>query len=68
MIPADPAARLSLDPDVLALFPEGYRYLGYLQHQTGLNVSRTLHNSSGAEMAALREARRRWMAGEAPRP
>ena len=29
--PVDPAASLTLDPDVLARFPEGYRYLAYLQ-------------------------------------
>src|SRR5438309_8272841 len=31
MDPIDPAAKLSLDPDLLARFPEGYRHLAYLQ-------------------------------------
>ena len=31
MDPVDPSARLTLDPSLLAQFPEGYRHLGYLQ-------------------------------------
>ena len=31
MDPVDPSARLELDKDVLARFPEGYRHLAYLQ-------------------------------------
>ena len=33
--PVDPAARLELDRDLLARFPEGYRHLAYLQTQIG---------------------------------
>src|SRR5260221_13520749 len=33
--PVDPSAALKLDAAVLARFPEGYRHLGYLQHQNG---------------------------------
>ena len=34
--PVDPAASLVLDPELLARYPEGYRYLAYLQVQAGL--------------------------------
>ena len=38
MDPVDPAARLSLDPALLARFPEGYRHLAYLQTRFGYAV------------------------------
>ena len=34
--PVDPAASLVLDPELLARYPDGYRYLAYLQVQAGL--------------------------------
>jgi hypothetical protein len=35
MDPVDPSARLKLDQERLAMFPEGYRHLGYLQSKNG---------------------------------
>ena len=35
--PVDPPAKLSLDPEMLARFPEGYRHLAYLQTQDRLH-------------------------------
>ena len=35
MDPVEPAARLTLDADLLGRFPEGYRHLAYLQTQIG---------------------------------
>jgi hypothetical protein len=36
--PVDPAARLALEPGLLAQFPEGYRHLAYLQTRIGYKV------------------------------
>ena len=40
--PIDPAARLELDPELLARFPAGYRHLGYLQTGLGFDVKRDM--------------------------
>ena len=36
--PVDPAASLVLDPELLSRYPEGYRYLAYLQVRAGYPV------------------------------
>ena len=36
--PVDPGAKISLDPALLARFPEGYRHLAYLQTKNGFAV------------------------------
>ncbi len=36
--PVDPAATLSLDQNLLASFPEGYRHLAYMQTRVGYKV------------------------------
>ena len=41
MDPVDPAARLELDPALLARFPEGYRHLAYLQPASATPSSST---------------------------
>ncbi len=64
MTPIDPGATLALEPDLLASFPEGYRYLAYLQTKLGFDVSRTLPGTRGPEVAALRQCGMRWLAGE----
>src|ERR1700736_2704596 len=48
--PVDPAASLTLDPDVLARFPEGYRYLAYLQSQAGYPVKPDMPGLTGPEV------------------
>ena len=64
MRPVDPSARLSLDAERLAAWPEGYRHLAYLQTGLGFDVSRTLPGTRGPEIEALRARGRRWLAGE----
>ena len=69
MSTVDPGQSLSLDPDLLARFPEGYRRLAYLQTRLGLDVSRTMPGTRGPEIEALKQRTRRWLAGgdyEAP--
>jgi len=63
MDPVDPAARLELDPALLARFPEGYRHLAYLQTQIGYEVKTDMPGLKGAKVEALYEAGRRWLAG-----
>jgi len=62
--PVDPAARLVLDPSLLARFPEGYRHLAYLQSQLGFAVKIDMPGLKGEAVQALYERGRRWLAGE----
>ena len=66
MDPVDPSARLTLDPMLLARFPEGYRHLAYLQTQIGYTVKIDMPGLKGERVQALYAAGRRWLAGEAP--
>ena len=63
MDPVDPAARLSLDPALLARFPEGYRHLAYLQTQIGYAVKPDMPGLQGPEVEALYVRGARWLAG-----
>ncbi|HLZ74198.1 nuclear transport factor 2 family protein [Phenylobacterium sp.] len=59
----DPGQPLSLDPELLAQFPEGYRRLAYLQTKLGFEVSRTMPGTRGPEIEALKQMSRRWLTG-----
>jgi SnoaL-like domain len=61
--PVDPAATLTLDRERLALFPEGYRHLGYLQSKNGFNVKIGLPGLRGAAVETLYREGREWLAG-----
>jgi SnoaL-like domain len=63
LTPVDPSLTVKLDPVLLASFPVGYRHLAYLQTQQGMTVKNNLAGTRGPEIAALHEARRRWLAG-----
>ncbi len=65
MDPVDPAARLVLDPALLARFPEGYRHLAYLQTQIGYAVKTDMPGLKGPEVEALYARGARWLAGAA---
>ena len=62
--PLDPAARLELDPALLAQFPEGYRHLAYLQHKAGFAVKRDMPGLKGPEVEHLYRQGRAWLTGE----
>ncbi|NDH53207.1 MAG: nuclear transport factor 2 family protein [Betaproteobacteria bacterium] len=64
MDPVSPSARLELDPAQLALFPEGYRHLAYLQSQIGYKVKTDMPGLKGAEVTALYARGARWLQGE----
>jgi hypothetical protein len=62
--PLDPASRLSLDPTLLADFPEGYRHLAYLQHKLGLAVKRDMPGIKGAQVQRLYASGKAWLEGK----
>jgi hypothetical protein len=62
--PVDPAARLELDKDLLARFPEGYRHLAYLQTRIGYKVKTDMPGLDGPEVAALYRRGEGWLKGQ----
>lgn len=63
--PVDPAARLTLDPERLAQFPEGYRHLGYLQSKNGFQVKVDLPGLRGPAVDTLYREGAAWLEGSA---
>jgi len=61
--PVDPSARLSLDAERLASFPEGYRHLGYLQSTNGFTVKLNLPGLRGEVVQRLYAEGAAWLAG-----
>lgn len=64
MDPVDPAAKLTLDPQLLARFPEGYRHLAYLQSQIGYKIKLDMPGLTGPEVEALYARLDAWLAGQ----
>lgn len=64
MDPVDPAARLELDPDVLARYPAGYCHLAYLQSSIGYPVKTDMPGLKGDRVDALYATGTKWLAGE----
>jgi SnoaL-like domain len=62
--PLDPAARLDLDRNLLAQFPEGYRHLAYLQTRIGYKVKPDMPGLDGPEVAALYRRGEEWLKGQ----
>ena len=63
MDPVDPGARLTLDRERLASFPEGYRHLGYLQSKVGFTVKTGLPGLRGPAVEKLYAEGAAWLAG-----
>ena len=63
--PLDPAAKLTLDKELLARFPEGYRHLAYLQTRIGYTVKPDMPGLDGPEVEALYKRGERWLSGAA---
>jgi hypothetical protein len=61
--PVDPSARVSLDPALLARFPEGYRHLAYLQAKNGFAIAGDLPGLRGAAVEQLYAEGRAWLSG-----
>jgi hypothetical protein len=62
--PVEPAAKLVLDADLLARFPEGYRHLAYLQTRIGYQVKPDMPGIEGPELDALYARGARWLDGD----
>ncbi len=65
MDPVDPAAKLTLDPALLARFPEGYRHLAYLQSQIGYQIKPNMPGLKGDAVERLYASGAAWLRGEA---
>jgi hypothetical protein len=65
MDPVTPGTAPTLDPTLLAQFPEGYRHLAYIQTRIGYTVKRDMPGLNGPEVTALYASGARWLAGEA---
>jgi hypothetical protein len=63
MDPLDPAAKLTLDPELLGRFPEGYRHLAYLQTKIGYTIKLDLPQLKGPVVEALYVHGRAWLDG-----
>ncbi|MCL5735538.1 MAG: nuclear transport factor 2 family protein [Actinobacteria bacterium] len=63
--PVVPSAALKLDPDLLALYPEGYRHLAYLQTRAGFVVKKGLPGVRGPEVEKLYAEGKAWLGGAA---
>jgi SnoaL-like domain len=62
--PVDPSAKLVLDRDLLARFPEGYRHLAYLQSRIGYKVKIDMPGIDGPELEKLYSRGAAWLKGE----
>lgn len=68
MDPVMPGHTVELDPELLGRFPEGYRYLGYLQSQIGYPVKeRGMPGLIGPEVEQLYAEGKAWLDGS-PKP
>ncbi len=56
-------ATVTLDPALLAQFPEGYRHLAYLQSKAGYQVKHDLPGLDGPALAAIDADAARWLEG-----
>lgn len=56
--------RPTLDPALLARFPEGYRHLAYLQTRIGYTVKPDMPGLKGPEVEALYGRGAGWLAGD----
>jgi hypothetical protein len=61
--PVDPAASVTLDRELLARFPEGYRHLAYLQTRNGQSVKSDMPGVAGPELDALYRRGADWLNG-----
>jgi hypothetical protein len=62
--PVDPGARLELDQQLLAQFPEGYCHLAYIQSKIGYKVKPDMPGRDGPAVEQLYRDGAAWLAGE----
>ena len=59
-----PGAKLELDGNLLARFPEGYRHLAYLQTRIGYAVKEDMPGLQGPEVEGLYRTGTAWLNGD----
>ncbi len=64
MTPLNPGETFTLDPEVLAGYPEGYQHLAYFQQGLGYEVKRDMPGLTGPKVEALYEQGAAWLRGE----
>jgi SnoaL-like domain len=62
--PVVPGTTIEFDQELLNAYPEGYRYLAYLQVQAGYPVKADMPGLRGPEVEALYARGAAWLAGE----
>jgi hypothetical protein len=62
--PVVPGSAIEFDKELLGRYPEGYRYLAYLQVQAGYPVKTDMPGLRGPEVEALYARGAAWLAGE----
>ena len=61
--PVDTSQHLTLDPELLARFPEGYRHLAYFQSKLGFTVKTDMPGARGEALERLLAQGDAWLAG-----
>jgi hypothetical protein len=59
--PVDPSVTLNLDMDLYIRFPEGYRFLAYLQTKNGMTVNQDLPGLRGPAVEKLYAEGKAWL-------
>jgi hypothetical protein len=62
--PVEPGAKLVLDKQLLASFPEGYCHLGYLQSRIGYTIKEELPGLDGPPLDKLYALGAAWLKGK----
>jgi hypothetical protein len=63
MTPLNPGEIFTLDPEILAGYPDGYKHLAYFQQGLGYDVKRDMPGLTGPEVDALYKHGAAWLAG-----
>ena len=64
MTPLDTSQAVSLDPKILARYPEGYQHLAYFQQGLGYDVKRDMPGLTGGKVEELYAQGAAWLRGE----
>lgn len=63
LTPVDPSETVTLDPERLARFPDGYARLAYVQESAGYPIVDNMPTHTGREVEALYAAGETWLRG-----
>ena len=63
MTPLMPGKVFDLNPEIIKLYPDGYRHLAYFQHSLGYQVKRDMPGLIGSRLESLLKNGRNWLNG-----